>query len=276
MIDYHSSDRSVEIIRSICPTWDIVPSRNTKFIGEVLGIEVQDLEESVSGWKVVLNVTEFIVHNDFKGYLKSFEKDHPEELGFWTPCFPMVDPPHLAYQGLDPHESLITQRHWGFYDMGVHNRCCRLIHKDIHGHFDHGRHASIKHRYVNAPCNETGFSEIRKVDKPYRFEKENHTLFICWYGGWSPFNPRQILRVWQKADQCVSNHHIKNYSDVEGFIQGNYHNFKNHTKDLYQLYPLFRTFCDDIDYVVEQPKREIVYDDPKTKLKFRIPITKNV
>ena len=58
MIDYHSTDRSVEIIRELCPTWDIVTSRNPNFQADTIDTEVNDIEAGIEGWKICLNVTE--------------------------------------------------------------------------------------------------------------------------------------------------------------------------------------------------------------------------
>ena len=44
MIDYHSTDHSREIIREICPSWDIVTSRNIDFQADTIDIEVNDID----------------------------------------------------------------------------------------------------------------------------------------------------------------------------------------------------------------------------------------
>lgn len=61
MIDYHSTDRSVEIIREICPTWDIVSSRNPNFQADMIDYEVMDIEKDIEGWRICLNVTEQLI-----------------------------------------------------------------------------------------------------------------------------------------------------------------------------------------------------------------------
>ena len=63
MIDYHSTDRSVEIIKEICPTWDIVTSRNLDFQADNIDREVEDLERDIDGWRICLNVTEQLIGN---------------------------------------------------------------------------------------------------------------------------------------------------------------------------------------------------------------------
>ena len=61
MVDYHSTDRSVEIIKEICPTWEIITSRNPNFQADTIDYEVMDIERSIDGWKICLNVTELMI-----------------------------------------------------------------------------------------------------------------------------------------------------------------------------------------------------------------------
>lgn len=66
MIDYYSTDRSVEIIRKRCPTWTIVKTKNTKdgkpnFDAVLVDNEVSELEKTVNGFKICLNTTEFLI-----------------------------------------------------------------------------------------------------------------------------------------------------------------------------------------------------------------------
>lgn len=63
IIDYHSTDNSKEIIKKICPTWDIVPSRNVEYNEVEMQNEVFYYESQFdsSVWKACLNVTEFLI-----------------------------------------------------------------------------------------------------------------------------------------------------------------------------------------------------------------------
>lgn len=63
MIDYHSTDRSMEIIREICPDWEIRYTRNKYFNSTPIDTEVMDIEKWLSGWRIALNVTEFLYGN---------------------------------------------------------------------------------------------------------------------------------------------------------------------------------------------------------------------
>jgi hypothetical protein len=61
MINYSSTDRSVEIIKEICPHWDIVDSRNKDFGVTGLDQELMEYEAGFDGWRCSLSVTEFLV-----------------------------------------------------------------------------------------------------------------------------------------------------------------------------------------------------------------------
>ena len=61
MINYASTDRSVEIINKICPDWKVVDSVNKEFAAKDCDEEVEHYEKRISGWKICLNITEFLV-----------------------------------------------------------------------------------------------------------------------------------------------------------------------------------------------------------------------
>jgi hypothetical protein len=79
LIDYQSTDNSVEVISRLAPaSWKIVPSRNFEFDAEDVDAEVMDYERSFPGcWKIALTTTEFLVHPDLRGYLASLEGKDP-------------------------------------------------------------------------------------------------------------------------------------------------------------------------------------------------------
>lgn len=63
IIDYHSSDRSREIIKQYCPTWDIVTSRNKEYNEIEMQMEIFEYESKYDDgwWKACLNVTEYLI-----------------------------------------------------------------------------------------------------------------------------------------------------------------------------------------------------------------------
>ena len=112
MIDYQSTDRSIEIIREICPTWDIIPSRNPHFNGNDIDAEVMDIEKTLDGWRMALNITEFLYGNT------DHLTDTPEPTQYLISNYVFVDmedtakhPSELTYD-----RPLHEQRYWGFDD----------------------------------------------------------------------------------------------------------------------------------------------------------------
>jgi hypothetical protein len=62
MVNYHSTDRSVDIIKNMCPSWEIVDTKNEYFSALALDEEVSYFESTIeSGWKIALNTTEFLL-----------------------------------------------------------------------------------------------------------------------------------------------------------------------------------------------------------------------
>lgn len=61
MIDHGSTDGSADIIRSLAPHWRLVHSNLMSFDAYLTDFEVMSYEKEVPGWKIVLNVTEFLM-----------------------------------------------------------------------------------------------------------------------------------------------------------------------------------------------------------------------
>ena len=62
MINYGSTDRSIEICKELCPPhWKIVNTVNDKFIASLVDAEVKVYENSLEGFKMALTITEFLL-----------------------------------------------------------------------------------------------------------------------------------------------------------------------------------------------------------------------
>ncbi len=61
LIDHGSTDRSVEICRALAPNWRLVRTRLMNFDAYLTDFEVMQFEQSMPGWKMALNVTEFLL-----------------------------------------------------------------------------------------------------------------------------------------------------------------------------------------------------------------------
>lgn len=60
VVDYKSTDKSMEICKRICPNCTIIKTRNAFFDAREIDKEFMDIENSIEGIKIVLNTTEFL------------------------------------------------------------------------------------------------------------------------------------------------------------------------------------------------------------------------
>lgn len=200
-INYGSTDRSVEIIKDICPKWVVVDSINELFDAKLCDDEVIKYEKQIPGWKTTLNVTEFLV-GDFSVLNDTVEQE------LIIPCNTMVD---LEEENLPDHSlSLINQKPFGihFTETGIKLRRPRCIHNKAFINYPLGRHYEAFN---------------------------NESLQVCWYG-WSPFNSSTIKRKLQIQYKIPESDKIRGFGrehlvDLEQ-LQSTYHTLKTKSKDL--------------------------------------------
>jgi hypothetical protein len=192
IIDYGSTDNSINIIKEICPTWDII-SPTEKF-GSCVN-SIQSIEQKYSGWKIALNTTEFLFIDDLKKFIVDFEIKYPYLIGIrcrgcvlvdqndndlYNKDIPilkqktngyfeedteyLVDNKYISEQKIYNEEEMIkkTAIH---ISIGIDGRS-RLLHKALNGAYTQGRHASY---HLNVFPRNIGFC------------KESE-LIICWIG----------------------------------------------------------------------------------------------
>lgn len=92
LIDYHSTDASANLIRSLAPaSWQVVTSANAKFEASAVDAEVAAYEARFPecAWKIALTTTEFLVHPDLRAHLRSLDATNMS-LALRFPGFVMV------------------------------------------------------------------------------------------------------------------------------------------------------------------------------------------
>lgn len=168
MIDYNSTDKSVEIIKSIVPDWEIITSRNLEFDSRLCDEEVMDIEKNIQGWKIALNVTEFLSCD-----LQSLINVDNEIQSITITCYPMYESyEHESSKGIDVNQPLIKQRTFGAIN---NSRSTRTLHRANCGNYCQGRHYNrITPAFISNPKDAA----------------------IFWYG-YSPFNNQTIKRKLQ-------------------------------------------------------------------------------
>tara|TARA_A100000164_G_scaffold358115_1_gene369448 strand:- start:779 stop:1675 length:897 start_codon:yes stop_codon:yes gene_type:complete len=227
IMDYQSTDRSVEIIKDICPTWEVVTPTNPQDFSVMNNEEnFERIERGVEGYKCILNTTEFLFHENFHQYVEDFDKLDYD--GFSLEPISMVDPSDDWDEKLDHNIPLPLQKHHGFYehDFAVSRRAFyidgsdvnadllpesypwrgnRIIHKAPYGQYWPGRHG-FKNNLINILNDETN-------------------IYMLWYG-FSPRTTEMVQRKVQIRDRVPfedqkemrSFHHLWSEDAIKGWM----------------------------------------------------------
>lgn len=204
LIDYNSTDRSVDIIKEICPNWEVRKSRNEMFEAGACDEEVKDIEQEFSGYRLALNTTEFLLGNVETALasdpgslnMKSFVMvDRMEDL----PSYPNYDTP------------LIEQCQYGF--VNLHYRQNRTIHNYCRFEYGKGRHS---------------------------FLYDTELLAICWFG-WAPWNEYTMKRKLQiqtkiPPEQFKTGSGTQHLIDIDGLTK----QYEHWSKKAYNLKPFIQ------------------------------------
>jgi hypothetical protein len=134
LIDYASTDRSVEICREICPHWQVFPSGNAEFDSSLLDREVEFYERQISGWRIALTTTEFLVGDINKLFI-----DTKARAQWYIPG--------IRFTSWNPDGTLDTNKPlWNQIHTGVHYTTdpiahqCRSLHNFNDIKYEPGRH----------------------------------------------------------------------------------------------------------------------------------------
>jgi len=221
MIDYHSTDRSRDIIKEICPTWDIVTSRNPDFQADTIDTEVMDIEREIDGWKIALNVTEQMI-GDY-----SILDDKP---GQWLlPTYFFVDCDRQRPVSLDL--PLYKQKTDGF------------AFSDSPQAFFERRARSLHNVPVEYPLHYTP----QCMGPGRHWNSYNTDKLVIFYYGWCPFDDGQLGRKLQIQTQIPLVDRMQN----RGF-----HHITNKESLIYRLenefMPRSRNLSEEISKYVKQ------------------------
>jgi len=179
IVDYASTDRTRDIIREICPTWEIVPSRNEHFNGNAVDEEIMDIERGLDGWRMAMNITEMLYGN--LDHLTN--TTNPTQYMITNYVFvDMEDPakcPELTYD-----RPLHEQRYWGFHDYDT-NRDPGIAYGPGKGEW-----SRLNRSLHNHPVQYTGGRHYPRTD--YTFDD-----LVLFYYGWADIGERGLARKTQ-------------------------------------------------------------------------------
>jgi hypothetical protein len=76
LVDYDSTDKSLEIIKELAPSsWKVIQSENKLFNAQLVDNEILKLELPIDGYKICLNTTEFMLLEEYNNIDKIFTED---------------------------------------------------------------------------------------------------------------------------------------------------------------------------------------------------------
>lgn len=249
MLNCGSVDRSCQIIKEICPTWEIIDLSHEFITSPIVDIEViQGLEAKLSGWKCALNVSEYLVVDNLEQYLTKFELEYPDEVGFRTTGIIIIDRPNengTNYNGpnipnttnieqfLNPN--LMTKKDFGYLEAGkawigemynyafpTHDMTYRnrLVHKTNNGEYTNGRH---------------------NTRLPVKIRDD---IFVSWIGRGSPelYHARALAwnRHWCTLHGC-------RYDNIsQQFCQSFWLSELKKSENLFELVPKYKEYIDKL------------------------------
>ena len=142
IIDYHSTDKSLEICKEICPTCKIMVTKNPCFEAVKVDEECMEIEKTIEGIKMVLNTTEFLVCETSVCDLFSNTTPVAYTITSITP-YSFIN--HNIHHLHDLYDGLLSNHVVYHFDRGD-----RKIHNYDHGDYTIGRHGS---KHPSTPIN---------------------------------------------------------------------------------------------------------------------------
>ena len=114
LVDHHSTDSSCKIIRELVPDWEIVATSLEDFDPILLDAEMMMHESRHKGWKICLNITEFLCAASLEAVEARVEEG--DFVGAHGRGVMMVDPEQLGLVPPDPKKPLVAQRTFGHFE----------------------------------------------------------------------------------------------------------------------------------------------------------------
>lgn len=200
IVDYASTDDTVELVHKYCPTWEVRQSRNPDFSAADCDSEIMDIERELGDtWKMVLTASEFLCA-DVRKLTETLELQGCG--GAQIRPVAMVDT-HERME-LRGDQSPLVECHTGYIGGWITPYKSRLLHKYPDGAYNIGRH-STNHKNVawhpdNALLRWYGFApwtsslRERKLQIQQRIPADDIALG---YGAQHLTDEAGLARMWQ-------------------------------------------------------------------------------
>ena len=143
IIDYNSTDKSMEICKNICPECKIIKTRNKFFEAEEIDKEIMDIENSIQGIKIALNTTEFLfIEKPIKDIFQ-----YNKNISYLVNC---ISPYSMNTYNINNYYELLKN----LLNDNIrfrYDRVTRQLHNYPNGKYIPGRHDTLN---VSEPTNE--------------------------------------------------------------------------------------------------------------------------
>jgi len=135
VIDYNSTDKSIEICKNICPKCKIITTVNNYFGAKEIDEEFMSIENNIEGIKIVLNTTEFLF---CEKTITDLFIDNTRPVSYAVTA---ISPYSIKSYNINNNYELFTNL---FNDDVVyhHDRGTRNIHNFRNGNYTIGRHGT--------------------------------------------------------------------------------------------------------------------------------------
>jgi hypothetical protein len=149
IIDYASTDSSLDIIRTLAPEWRILRSQNVNFDANNADFEVMQIEYYLSGWKIALNTTEYVVCSNLCQLIIN-----AENAGFHgiigEASFILHDKLRLGFSKIKNEPPILEQLNYGWQEDPSKSYRRRLLHRWPTGSYSVGRHSWMRGPTANS------------------------------------------------------------------------------------------------------------------------------
>lgn len=180
MIDYASTDRSADLVREYCPSWQLVQSRNGNFDPHAVDREVSDYEAPLEGWRMALNATEFLIGN------YDHMNDRTDHTRIFVGQFMLVDMERREEPFYLDCNKPIWQQRWHGY--GIVN--------DFRNNQSHGS-------VPRAPRSLHNFAAgYPAVGRHFPEQPPTTTDLAIFYTGYASMEPKSLERKLQIQNRC--------------------------------------------------------------------------
>jgi hypothetical protein len=200
VIDYRSTDKSIEICKSNWPSCKIVTTRNECFAAEEIDKEVMDIENDIEGIKMALNTTEFLF---CEIPIKELFSDNKNPTSYAVNAVsPYSKKNYTINDTYELFNNLLND------DVVYHNdRGVRQIHNYPNGKYDFGRHRTYNYSIPETklhiiwlgfyPMNEKLLERKMQIQQNIPQRDKN-----CGFGFQHLYDKNKILSVNNEKSSC--------------------------------------------------------------------------